>query len=295
MAEIVADEGLIADVKLHHEDVGQGRPVVLIHGWPLTGASWKENVPALVEAGYRVITYDRRGFGDSDKPLTGYGYDRLADDLASLIDKLELDDVTLVGFSMGGGEVARYITRHGEGRLRSVVLASAVTPYMVQSDDNPEGPLTKKQAAQMTTDLTADEEKFYDGFTKQFFSAGGELKVTEAQRQEALALCLQASKAASLACMASFGMTDFRDDLPKITVPVLVIHGDGDATVPIEGSGHRTHEALAQSQLHVVAGGPHGINVSHTDEFNQALIDFLGSDGEAGVGSPGTSQARTEA
>lgn len=295
MAEIVADEGLIADVRLHHEDVGQGRPVVLIHGWPLTGASWKENVPALIEAGYRVITYDRRGFGDSDKPLTGYGYDRLADDLASLIDKLELDDVTLVGFSMGGGEVARYITRHGEGRLRSVVLASAVTPYMMQSDDNPEGPLTKKQAAQMTTDLTADEEKFYDGFTKQFFSAGGELKVTEAQRQEALALCLQASKAAALACMASFGMTDFRDDLPNITVPVLVIYGDGDATVPIEGSGHRTHEALAQSQLHVVAGGPHGINVSHTDEFNQALIDFLGSDGEAGVGSPGTSQARTEA
>lgn len=275
MARITADEGVVADVDLNYEDSASGRPVVLIHGWPLSLESWKGNVPALTDAGYRVVAYDRRGFGNSDKPLTGYGYDQLADDLESLMARLDLREVTLVGFSMGGGEVARYVTRHGEDRLRSVVFASAVPPYMLQTDDNPQGPLTKKQAAQMTTDLTADQESFYDEFTTNFFSVNGELVVSEADRQEALAMALQSSKAAALECMTSFGMTDFRDDLPNITVPVLVIHGDGDATVPFEGSGQRTHETLKQSELHVVAGGPHGINVSHADEFNRALLDFL--------------------
>ena len=183
--------------------------------------------------------------------------------------------MTLVGFSMGGGEVARYFSTYTPERIRSVVFASAVPPYMLQGDDNPDGPLTKDAAAGMTADLTKDEESFYDGFTTEFFSAHGNLNVTEDQRQEALALCLQADKKAALACMAAFGSTDFRDDLPKITVPALVLHGDADATVPFEGSGQRTHAALPGSDLHVIAGGPHGCNVSHADEWNQALITFL--------------------
>jgi len=266
-------------VSLHYEDIGgSGRPVVLIHGWPLSGASWKGNVPALQQAGYRVITYDRRGFGQSEQPLTGYTYDHFADDLAGLIDTLGLDDVTLVGFSMGGGEIARYIAREGESKLRSVVFASAVTPYMATTGDNPDGPLSRMEATKMTAGLTANRDTFMDTFTTEFFSANGTLMVTEKQRQEALALEAQASKPAELASMAAFGFTDFRDDLTHVTVPALVIHGDADGTVPFEGSGARTHAALPGSRLHVVKDGPHGINVSHGAEFNRVLVDFLGQD-----------------
>jgi pimeloyl-ACP methyl ester carboxylesterase len=276
MTEVVAHSGLLKDTKVHVTDTGgAGRPVVLIHGWPLSSASWKAQVPVLQQAGYRVVAYDRRGFGQSDKPLTGYGYDTLADDLAGVLTELDLTDVTLVGFSMGGGEVARYLSRHGTERVRSVVFAAAVTPYMLETADNPDGPLTKKEAASMTASLTADEDAFYDDFTREFFSVDGELKVSEQERQEAVALAQQASKAAALACMASFGMTDFRDDLAHVTVPTLVIHGDGDATVPFEGSGRRTHEAIPQSRLVVVPGAPHGLNVSHADVFDQALLEFL--------------------
>jgi pimeloyl-ACP methyl ester carboxylesterase len=277
MTEVTAHSGLLKNVKVHVEDTGgPGRPVVLIHGWPLSGESWGHQVPALSAAGHRVVRYDRRGFGRSDKPLTGYGYDTLADDLDGVLTELDLHDVTLVGFSMGGGEVARYITRHGQDRLHSVVFASAVTPYMLQSDDNPEGPLTKQQAAEMTKELTKDQDGFYDQFTTEFFSVDGKLQVSEQERQDALALAHQADKKAALACMASFGTTDFRDDLPGVTVPTLVLHGDGDATVPFEGSGKRTHAAIPQSELHVILGAPHGANVSHAEEFNHTLIDFLG-------------------
>ena len=252
-----------------------GRPVVLIHGWPLSHQSWASTAPALVEAGYRVISYDRRGFGDSDKPLTGYTYDHLADDLSGLLERLELEDVTLVGFSMGGGEVARYVARHGEDRLRSVVLASSVTPYMAHGHTNPDGPLGKVQATEMTASLTVNRDKFFDGFITDFFSVDGRLVVSEEQRREALSLTEKADKKVALQTMAAFGFTDFRDDLARLTVPTLVIHGDGDATVPFEGSGRRTHDAVAHSELHVVHGGPHGINISHADEFNRALLAFL--------------------
>ncbi|ABS03907.1 alpha/beta fold hydrolase [Kineococcus radiotolerans] len=278
MTEITAHHGLFKDTDLHVDDTGgPGRPVVLIHGWPLSGASWSEQVPALTAAGYRVITYDRRGFGRSDKTRIGYDYDTLTEDLHALLEALDLTDVTLVGFSMGGGEVARYFTKYSDERLRSVVFAAAVPPYMAKGKDNPDGPLTKEQAAQMEAALTADEDSFYDGFVTDFFSVDGVLKVTEAQRQEALALTKQADKKAALKAMASFGTTDFRDDLPKVDVPVLVVHGDGDGTVPFAGSGARTHAAIPGSRLHVIAGGPHGINVSHAEEFNRVLLDFLAS------------------
>lgn len=276
MTAITAHHGWFKNTNLHVEDTGgAGRPVVLVHGWPLSGEAWKDQVPVLTQAGYRVVTYDRRGFGRSDKPLSGYTYDTLTEDLHTLVEELDLNDATLVGFSMGGGEVARYFSAYSADRLRSVVFASAVTPYMMQTEDNPEGPLTKKQAAQMSASLTKDEDAFYDQFITDFFSADGALKVTEAQRQQALALCKQADKKAALACMTAFGSTDFRDDLSKVSVPTLVLHGDSDGTVPFEGSGKRTHEAVPGSDLHLIADAPHGCNVSHAEEFNQALLRFL--------------------
>ena len=280
MSEIKVNSRLLGlkDVEVHVEDHGgTGRPVVLIHGWPLSGASWSEQVGPLVDAGYRVITYDRRGFGRSDKPRTGYGYDTLAEDLDGLLTELDLRDVTLVGFSMGGGEVARYVARYGQDRLHSVVFAAAVPPMLMNTPGNPDGPLEKSKAAEMTAQLTKDQDAFYDQFTKDFFSADadGTVLVTEAQRQDALALAHQADKTAALEAMQSFALTDFRDDLTAVTVPTLVIHGDADGIVPFEGSGQRTHEAVAHSELVVVPGAPHGLNVSHAAAFNEALIAFL--------------------
>lgn len=276
MPDVTASSGILSNTQVHVEDSGgPGRPVVLIHGWPLSAESWSEQVGPLTDAGYRVVAYDRRGFGRSDKPSKGYDYDTLADDLDSVLSELDLHDATLVGFSMGGGEVARYITRHGQDRLHSVVFAAAVPPYLLKSDDNPDGPLTEEAAAEMSAGLESDRTTFFDGFTQGFFSAGGELKVTEEQRQEAIVLCHQSDQTAALGCMKAFATTDFREDLPKVTVPTLVIHGASDATVPFEGSGKRTHEAIAGSELVVVADAPHGLNVSHADEFNTALLSFL--------------------
>ena len=278
MSEIEVNSRFLSSVGVHVEDAGgPGRPVVLIHGWPLSGESWIAQIPALTAAGYRAIAYDRRGFGRSDNPSGGYDYDTLTDDLDGLINELDLHDVTLVGFSMGGGEVARYVTKYGQARLHSVVFASAVPPYMLRTDDNPDGPLTKEKAATMTENLTSDRDKFFDEFTTQFFSVNADLKVTEAQRQQAIRLCQQSDQKAALACMASFGNEDFREDLSAVTVPTLVVHGDGDGVVPFEGSGARTHAAIDHSQLKVIAGAPHGCNVSHPEEFNRILVDFLNS------------------
>ncbi len=263
-------------VRLHVEDSGgDGRPVVLIHGWPLSADSWKEQVGPLRDAGYRVVAYDRRGFGRSDKPQGGYDYDTLAADLAGVLEGNDLRDVTLVGFSMGGGEVARYIANHGQDRLRSVVFAAAVPPYLMKTEDNPDGPLTQNKAKEMEDGLKADRDTFFDGFTKDFFSANGELKVREEVRQEAIALCQQSDQTAALGCMKAFATTDFRGDLPEIGVPALVLHGDSDGTVPFEGSGKRTHEAIAGSKRVVIKDAPHGFNASHAAEFNKALLEFL--------------------
>lgn len=263
-------------VRLHIEDTGgSGRPVVLIHGWPLSAQAWEPQIPVLEAAGYRVVAYDRRGFGRSDQPESGYSYDTLADDLQRVLDECKLQDVTLVGFSMGGGEVARYIGRHGESRLRSVVFAAAVPPCLMKAADNPEGPLTPEKAQEKKDALAAGRAAYFDEFTRNFFSANGELLVSEAQRGEAIAMCMASAQHAALACMDSFATTDFRDDLKKVTVPTLVIHGDADAIVPIEGSGLRTHRAVPHSQLVTVPGAPHGLNVSHAHAFNDALLAFL--------------------
>lgn len=263
-------------VHLHIDDSGgSGRPVVLIHGWPLSAQAWAPQVSVLRDAGCRVVAYDRRGFGRSDKPESGYSYDTLADDLQRVMDQCELQDVTLVGFSMGGGEVARYIGRHGESRLHSVVFAAAVPPYLMKTADNPEGPVTLERAQQTKKALQEDRTSFFDLFIKDFFSANGVLQVTPAQLREAADLCNQSGQHAALACMDSFDTTDFRDDLKKVTVPTLVIHGEADAIVPIEGSGLRTHLSVLHSQLLKVKGAPHGLNVSHAQAFNDALLLFL--------------------
>ena len=265
----------MAEHNLHVTDSGgDGRPVVLVHGWPLSGESWSEQVPALTEAGYRVVRYDRRGFGQSD-PGDIYDYDALTGDLDNVLTDLDLRDVTLVGFSMGGGEVARYVSAYGEDRLHSVVFAAAIPPYLQQTDDNPDGPLDDATAQGFEEGITSDRDAFFEQFTTMFFSAGDDLQVTEEQRQEAVALCKQSDKDAAEGCMRAFATTDFRGDLPKITVPTLVIHGDSDGIVPFEGSGKRTHEAVAGSDLVLVEGAPHGLNVSHAGEFNAALLAFL--------------------
>ncbi len=264
-------------VSLHVEDTGgDGRPVVLIHGWPLSAASWSEQVSALTAAGYRVVSYDRRGFGRSDKsgPELTYDYDALAGDLDAVMRELDLRDVTLVGFSMGGGEVARYIGTYGEDRVHSAVFAAAITPCLLQDDEHPDGGLDLGTVSTMQAGLEADPPGFLEQFTRNFFSAGGELEVSEEQRQEALATAHQADVHAAKECIRSW-VTDFTGDLAKVTVPTLVIHGDADAIVPLEKSGQRTHEQVAGSELHVIAGGPHGINTSHPEEFNRALLAFL--------------------
>jgi pimeloyl-ACP methyl ester carboxylesterase len=254
---------------------GSGRPVVLIHGWPLSAQAWEPQRAALGAAGFRVVAYDRRGFGRSDKPQSAYDYDVLADDLQRVLEAFDLQDVTLVGFSMGGGEVARYIARHGESRLHSLVFAAAVPPFLLQTADNPEGPLKPEKAQASRAALALDRSSFFDQFTMNFFSAHGVLQVTEGQRSATIALCQQSAPYAALACMDAFDSTDFRQDLKQVTVPTLVIHGDADAIVPIEGSGLRTHRAVAHSQLVRVSGAPHGLNLSHAQAFNDALLSFL--------------------
>ena len=264
-------------VELNYEDYGSGKPVVLIHGWPLSQRSWEPQMPALMQAGYRVITYDRRGYGGSSQPWTGYDYDTLAADLNSLLTQLDLTGVTLVGFSMGGGEVARYIGRFGTKRIAKAVFASAVPPFLYKSADNPEGGLDDATISQFETSVKTDRLAFLEAFTAKFFKAGDTMKVSESQRVYARNIAAFASPKGTLDCIGFFARTDFRGDLAKVNVPTLVLHGDSDAIVPFEASGARTHKAIAGSRLTLVEDAPHGFNASHTAEFNKSLLDFLAS------------------
>jgi len=269
-----------APVALHYTDAGTGKPVVLVHGWPLSGRSWEGQVPALVEAGHRVITYDRRGFGQSSQPWDGYDYDTFAADLNTLIETLDLRDVTLVGFSMGGGELARYVSTYGQERIAALVFASAVPPYLYKGDDNPDGGVDDALAAWFHDGIVDDRPAFLEQFVTMFFTAGkpsllNKPKVSDAQQAYALSIAEMASPKGTLDCTVAFATTDFRDDLTRITVPTLVIHGDSDAIVPFEVSGKRTHEAIAGSELVVIEGAPHGVTVSHKEEWNRHVLAFL--------------------
>ncbi|MFB9867000.1 alpha/beta fold hydrolase [Vreelandella sulfidaeris] len=265
-------------VELYYEVRGAGKPVVLIHGWPLSGRSWEQQVPALVEAGYKVVTYDRRGFGRSTQTDGGYDYDTLAADLKKLIDTLDLNEVTLVGFSMGGGEVARYLSSYGTERVKKAVFAAAVPPYLYKTDDNPDGGLDDATINQFLEGVKGDRLAFLEEFTKNFFTAGERSDlISEPNRQYHRDIAAFASSQATFECIKAFSYTDFRDDLPKIDIPTLVIHGDSDGIVPFEVSGKRTQEMLPNAQTSMIKGGPHGLNATHPHEFNQALIAFLDS------------------
>ncbi|GAA2484006.1 alpha/beta fold hydrolase [Winogradskya humida] len=264
-------------VELYYEDFGTGDPVVLIHGWPLSGRSWEAQIPALIAAGKRVITYDRRGFGKSSQPWDGYDYDTFAADLDALLRHLDLTGVTLVGFSMGGGEVARYLGNYGSDRIAKAVFAGAVPPYLHKGPENPDGALDDATIKGFQDGINQDRIAFVDGFATNFFTAGSTLKVSDAQVRYAQELAHVASAKGTLDCVAAFGTTDFRGDLQKISIPTLVIHGDSDAVVPFENSGKITAEIVAGAKVHVIKDGPHGINASHPGEFNEALIGFLNS------------------
>lgn len=262
------------NVDLHYVDLGQGRPVVLIHGWPLSHKSWEYQLAELPKHGLRVIAYDRRGFGESSKPWNGYDYDTLADDLHALLEHLDVKDAVLVGFSMGGGEVARYIGRHGQSRVGAVVLMSAVTPYLLKTADNASG-VDKSVFDGMVEGLQGDRPGFLEGFGKKFFGVGLlSHPVSAATLQWAQGLALPASPKGTVDCVRAFSETDFRADLAKITVPTLIIHGTDDETVPPAASGDQAAKALPSAEYKRYDGAPHGLFVTHKDQLNADLIAF---------------------
>lgn len=275
MSKLTVDTQNGSPVELYYEVQGTGAPVVLIHGWPLNGRSWEKQVGALVDAGYQAITYDRRGFGESTPTWDGHDFDTVASDLDKLLTHLNVNGVTLVGFSAGGGAVARYIGTYGTSRVAKAVLASAVTPFIYATEGNPEGGLDDATIGHFEGGITADRADFNDHFLTLFYSTSAGLTVSEAQRVYGRDLANIASPRAALAGVAAFGRTDFRPDLEKFTVPTLVIHGDADQVVPFGISGRRSAESIPGSELVVIEGGPHGIPVSHAEQFNAALLTFL--------------------
>ena len=264
-----------SDIDLYYEDHGKGKPVILIHGWPLSGASWEKQVDVLLNAGHRVITYDRRGFGHSSKPASGYDYDTFAADLHKLVTTLELRDLALVGFSMGGGEVARYLGSYGSERVTKAVFISSVPPFLLKTGDNPEG-LDESVFAGIRKAIVADRPAFLSAFFKDFYNADvlGGTRISDQAIQNSWNVAAGASAKGSLDCVSAWG-TDFRKDLRKISVPTLVVQGDADRILPISATGIRTNKAVRGSRLLVVAGGPHGINWTHADELNPELLSFL--------------------
>jgi non-heme chloroperoxidase len=264
------------NVDLFYQDWGTGKPVVLIHGWPLDGDMWEHQALFLAENGCRVITYDRRGFGRSSQPWTGYDYDSFADDLKAVLDGLDLKDATIVGFSMGGGEVARYFGRHGNARVAKAVLVSAVTPYLLRTDDNPEG-VDKRIFDGMVDDLRKDRPGFLVDFNKQFYGAGLlNFSVSAEIMQWSREVAMLASPKATIDCVRAFSETDFRADLTKIDVPTLVIHGDADRTVPIEASGNRAAKIVPNATFKVYDDEPHGLFHTAAERLNQDLLAFVG-------------------
>ncbi|UPG88275.1 alpha/beta hydrolase [Luteibacter aegosomaticola] len=264
--------------ELFYEEVGQGRPVVFIHGWPLSSAMWEYQMGAVAEAGFRAIAYDRRGFGRSDHPSAGYDYDTFADDLNSVLEELNLRNVTLVGFSMGGGEVSRFMSRHGADRIASVVFASAVTPYLLKGGTNPDG-VDGGVFKEMKDKLRDDRPAFLDAFGKQFFGQGMlSHPVSKATLDASLIVAMQASKKGTLDCVDAFSKTDFRQDITSIRVPTLIIHGDSDKVVPVESSGRRLANEIPGAVYNEYDGAPHALVITHKEDFNRDLIAFLRGD-----------------
>lgn len=267
------------DIELYYEDHGEGDPVVLVHGWPLNGASWEKQITALLGAGFRVITYDRRGFGQSSKPAFGYDYGTMAADLNELIEETDVEDAALVGFSMGGGEVARYLGEFGSDRISKAAFISAVTPYFLKRPDNPEGVdgnVFEGLQQATTNDRFGMLTKFLSDFYN-FDVYNGKL-INEGVLKANFNVAASASPIGTRDCINAFGTTDFRDDLKKINVPTLVIHGDADRIVPYEVAGKRMPEFVKDCKLVTIAGGPHGLIWTHAEQANLELLKFLGAE-----------------
>ena len=264
-----------ANIDLYYEDHGSGDPVVLIHGYPLSGASWEKQIPALLAAGKRVITYDRRGFGKSSQPTSGYNYDTFAADLNHVVSQLKLKNFALVGFSMGGGEVARYIGKYGSKEVGRAVIIGGVPPYLVKTADNPEG-VDKSVFDGIEKAIVADRYAFFTEFFKNFYNTDQLLgkRVSQDAVQASWNVAVSSSPTATLACVPTW-TEDFRKDVAKIDVPTLVIHGDSDRIVPFASAGARTAKLVKGAQLHIVKGGPHNVAWTHADEVNDALVNFL--------------------
>ncbi|HSZ04813.1 MAG TPA: alpha/beta hydrolase [Solirubrobacteraceae bacterium] len=272
----VGDENS-GSIDLYYEDHGSGAPVVLIHGYPLSGRAWDKQLPVLLQAGRRVITYDRRGFGKSSQPTSGYDYDTFAADLHVLVEELDLRDVTLVGHSMGTGEVTRFLGTYGSDRVERGVLVSPIPPFLLQADDNPEG-LPGSLFDGFMREAAADSPAWMKGFLDNFYNIDvyGGNRVSEQAFQASWNLASTASAVAAVACVPTWE-TDFREDLPKIDVPILVVQGDADRVLPLEKTGKRLPGMIREAELVVVEGGPHAISWTHAEQVNQALVQFIGA------------------
>jgi non-heme chloroperoxidase len=277
-----------SDINLYYEDHGSGPAVILIHGYPLNSASWEKQIPELLTAGHRVITYDRRGFGKSSQPSTGYNYDTFAADLHQLISHLHVRDFALVGFSMGGGEVARYIGKYGSTGVTKAVIIGGVPPYLLKTADNPEG-VDKSVFDGIQKAVVADRYAFFTDFFKNFFNTDQLLgkRVSEQAIQANWNVAATASPIASLACVPTWH-EDFRNDVAKINVPTLVIHGEADRVVPFASGGQRTAKLIKGARLLSIKDGPHCVIWTHAEEVNRALLDFLAA------GKPSASTERKE-
>jgi len=262
------------NIDIYYEDHGTGKPVVLIHGWPLSGASWEKQVPVLLDAGYRVISYDRRGFGNSSKPTSGYDYDIFAEDLNKLMLKLDLHNAMLVGFSMGGGEVARYLGKYGSKRVERVVFLSSVPPFLLKTPDNPSG-VDKSVFDGIKKAITTDRLAFLSKFFSDFYNVDvlGGKRVSNQVVQFSWNVATGASPKGTLDCVQAW-LTDFRKDLTRIDVPTLIIQGDADRILPIDATGRRLHEAIKGSRYVEIKDGPHGIIWTHSEEVNRELLAF---------------------
>ena len=277
MPKVVVGRENSADIEIHYEDHGAGQPVVLIHGYPLSGRAWDRQVPVLRDAGHRVITYDRRGFGRSSQPDVGYDYDTFAADLRALLEHLDLRDAVLVGHSMGTGEVTRFVSAYGSGRVAKAVLVSPIPPFLLQATDNPEG-VPQSVFDGFVEAAKADTPAWMKGFLDNFYNMDtlrGTL-VSEQAYQASWNLAASASATAAVACIATWA-TDFRADVRRIDVPTLVIHGDADQVLPLDKTGGRLPGLIDDVRLVVIEGGPHAIPWTHADEVNAALLEFLRS------------------
>jgi len=275
-----------SSVDIFYEDLGSGTPVVFIHGWPLDHQMWEYQTNVLPNYGFRCIAYDRRGFGKSDKPWEGYDYNTLADDLKALLDQLDLHNVTLVGFSMGGGEVVRYFSRHGGQRVSRVVLISSITPYMKQTDNNPEG-VPEDKLIEIMDNLEEDRAGFLTDFAKQFYGVSLlSHPVSQGVLDRDFLIASQASLKATIECARSFAETDFRSEMRYINVPTLIIHGDADETVPINATSSEAAELIPQSEYIIYEGAPHGLCFTEKESLNDDLIQFIQAENTVSVSHP---------